>query len=110
MKRHRIITTQDFERRIKSQMKQERIETDLKHEILQRENTRAFCDSDKRVHSLRRFKKNELIKNQQTEIDEFNAMKQREHDRQRQEMREAQIAQAIQSKNQQRARMEAAKK
>merc|ERR1712129_288650 len=84
--------------------------SDLKQEILQRENTRAFCDSDKRVHQLRRYKKTSLIANQQAEIDEFNAQKERGLNRQKQEERQAQIAAAIQSKNQQIAREESLKK
>merc|ERR1719410_1400866 len=110
MKRHRIITTQDFERRIKSQMKQEKIHNELKHEILQRENTKAFCESDKRVHSLRRFNKSSLIANQQKDIDEFNALKERELNRQKEELRQAAIANAMQKKHQQIAREESLKK
>ena len=78
MYKHKIITTQEFERRIKAQMAQERRDSELHRAILQRANTKAFCESDKRVNSLRRYKKNQIIQQQQNNIDEYNKSKQQQ--------------------------------
>jgi len=62
-------------------MKQESQDRALHRGILERANTRAFCESDKRVNALRRFKKSQTIATQQNEIEKYNEFKEREMNR-----------------------------
>eukprot|EP01083_Nonionella_stella_P303051 1047460_1 len=106
---HKRITTQDFERRVKSQMKQENKDREIHRQMVHRANTRAFCEADKRVNALRRLKKNEIIKSQQNDIDRYNERKQNELNRKKEEQQAADILREIQTRKQESQRKASSK-
>jgi len=109
MKR-KIITTQEFERRIKNEMKLQRKDDELKAGIMQRANTKAFCESDKRVNSLRRYKKHQIITNEQNAINEYEKLQKDLANKENEEIKYNKIVNELQKIKQNKERNESLKK